>query len=186
MEKKTQQDITPNAPNNNNKNNTTCSLRFKSLKNYITNSISSYHRIIMMMSIWDFIVISLGKFPASWAMPVDTPNVWYAAGTRQTCTMQGFFIQFSLIVPIYNSMTALYYLLVVHFGLSNRVIATKVERWIHICPFVVAFSFAFVGLVPSGSIHVTLLNEYDVVLDECRAQGLHAELPRWRDDLYTR
>ena len=140
-------------PNNN--NNTTCTLRFKSLINYITNSISSYHRIIMMMSIWDFIVISLGKFPASWAMPVDTPNVWYAAGTRQTCTMQGFFIQFSLIVPIYNSMTALYYLLVVHFGLSNRVIATKVERWIHICPFVVAFSFAFVGLVPSMSLYST-------------------------------
>ena len=137
------------------RNNTTKKLSLRNLVDYFTKSLSSYHRIIMLMSTWDFIVITLGKFPASWAMPADTPNVYYAIGSRQSCTMQGFFIQFSLIVPIYNAMTALYYLLVVHYGLSNRVIRQKYEKWMHICPFVVASSFAIVGLVPSMLLYST-------------------------------
>mmetsp|Transcript_35184 Transcript_35184/g.59728 ORF Transcript_35184/g.59728 Transcript_35184/m.59728 type:complete len:389 (-) Transcript_35184:223-1389(-) len=117
--------------------------------------LTSYHRIIMFMSIWDFIVISFGKFPASWAMPADTPNVYYASGNRQTCTMQGFFIQFSLIVPMYNAITALYYLLVVHYGLTNGDIRHKYEKWMHIFPFAIASSFAIVGLVPSMLLYST-------------------------------
>jgi hypothetical protein len=115
--------------------------------------VHSYHRILLMMSIWDFIVISFGKFLASWAMPENTPNVWYAAGTQQTCTMQGFSIQFSLIVPMYNAMVALYYLLVIRFGLSNEVIEKKYERWMHICPFVISLAFAITGLVPSMQLY---------------------------------
>ena len=118
-------------------------------------SLTSYHRIIMVLSIWDFLTISLGKFPASWAMPEDTPNVYYASGNRQTCTMQGFFIQFSLIVPIYNAMTALYYLVVIRYELNNRDISEKYEKWMHICPFVISLSFAIVGLVPSMLLYST-------------------------------
>ena len=82
-------------------------------------------------------------------MPDDTPNVYYASGNQQTCTMQGFFIQFALIVPIYNAITALYYLVVIHYGLNSRNISEKYEKWMHIFPFVVALSFAIVGMVPS-------------------------------------
>jgi len=113
----------------------------------------SYHRILMMMSVWDFIVISLGKFPASWAMPENTPNVWYAFGTEQTCTMQGFNIQYSLIVPMYNAGIALYYLLVIRFSLSNKVIATRYEPFMHIVPFVISLAFAITGLMPSMQLY---------------------------------
>ena len=61
-------------PNNN--NNTTCTLRFKSLINYITNSISSYHRIIMMMSIWDFIEDKSGRSKPSAKYFARTIPLW--------------------------------------------------------------------------------------------------------------
>lgn len=51
---------------------------------------TSYHQIMMFMSIAD-VVASFTFFLTTWPIPKNTPGAFWAVGTTETCTAQGFF-----------------------------------------------------------------------------------------------
>lgn len=105
----------------------------------------TYYRLLFVFSVFDCInSIWLGL--STWPIPKDSEDVFDARGNTATCTAQGFFIQLSLISPMYNSMLAVYYLLLVRYGLSETRIARKWEPFMHAYPLLIAFGTALSGL----------------------------------------
>uniref|UniRef100_A0A6U5MQS0 G-protein coupled receptors family 2 profile 2 domain-containing protein n=1 Tax=Grammatophora oceanica TaxID=210454 RepID=A0A6U5MQS0_9STRA len=104
-----------------------------------------YHRLLTAMSIYD-ILESSWNFASNWALPVGTPNTWYTFGTQATCTAQGFFLQFGVGIPIYNGCLALYYLLIVRYGIRDERMKKWIEPSMHLFAFVVAFGTAIAGV----------------------------------------
>jgi hypothetical protein len=94
--------------------------------------VKTYHRILLGMSLCDALA-SLAWFFTTWPIPYDVFPAYGASGTQATCTLQGFFTQFSIASVFYNGSLALYYCLVVRFGWSDRRITeAQVERWMHL------------------------------------------------------
>jgi hypothetical protein len=62
-----------------------------------------YSRLLCMMSLLDCIS-SAWYFASTWPIPRDTGDyVIYNVGDMNTCTTQGFFIQFSITTPLCKS-----------------------------------------------------------------------------------
>jgi hypothetical protein len=78
-----------------------------------------YHSILFGMSVCDF-ASSAAWFFTTWPIPSDVLPVYGANGTQGTCAAQGFFAQFSIATVFYSAFLALYYLLVIKFGWSER------------------------------------------------------------------
>lgn len=101
------------------------------------------HRIVLGMSICD-ILASIWYFTGTWAIPAgtlswfgdgETEEIYWAAGDSEgvSCSFAGFFNQFAVATPLYNSTLAVYYLLVVNYGWRDSRIA-KIESVFHIIP----------------------------------------------------
>eukprot|EP00533_Pseudo-nitzschia_delicatissima_P007475 CAMPEP_0116084458 /NCGR_PEP_ID=MMETSP0327-20121206/3812_1 /TAXON_ID=44447 /ORGANISM="Pseudo-nitzschia delicatissima, Strain B596" /LENGTH=178 /DNA_ID=CAMNT_0003575403 /DNA_START=87 /DNA_END=619 /DNA_ORIENTATION=- len=84
------------------------------------------HRIVLGMSICD-ILASIWYFTGTWAIPAgtlswfgdgETERIFWSAGDAEgvSCSFAGFFNQFAVATPLYNSTLAVYYLLVVNYG----------------------------------------------------------------------
>lgn len=58
-----------------------------------------YNRLLFAMSLFDML-ISIFMFMSTWPIPADTEDVAFASGNQHTCTVQGFILQFGIIVPI--------------------------------------------------------------------------------------
>lgn len=75
---------------------------------------SSYNYIILSISFVD-VVSSFAYAMGTWAMPpgpaprLGRPYRYGAAGNEQTCTAQGFFIQFGLMIIFLNVLLSLHY-----------------------------------------------------------------------------
>jgi hypothetical protein len=107
---------------------------------------SVYNRLLFAMSLQD-ILASVWFFISTWAVPRDTPgDVYQPRGTQQTCTAQGFFLQFSIAVPIYNACLSLYYLLVVKYSLTDKRLRKWIEPTMHAVPWGFASATAVTGL----------------------------------------
>ncbi|KAG7342680.1 hypothetical protein IV203_020624 [Nitzschia inconspicua] len=79
---------------------------------------TSHHRIILGMSISDCI-ISCAHFFSSWPIPADADSefsIYGNIGNTMTCSAQGFFIQLGIMVPLYNSLLVLYFVLTIRRG----------------------------------------------------------------------
>ena len=100
------------------------------LKSRMPNRQHPYHRLLLAMSIYD-ILESVWNFASTWPIPAGTANVYRPLGTTATCTAQGFFLTLSVAVPIYNACLALYYVLVVRVGISDRTLRRYVEPGMH-------------------------------------------------------
>eukprot|EP00562_Extubocellulus_spinifer_P028623 CAMPEP_0178655324 /NCGR_PEP_ID=MMETSP0698-20121128/24219_1 /TAXON_ID=265572 /ORGANISM="Extubocellulus spinifer, Strain CCMP396" /LENGTH=334 /DNA_ID=CAMNT_0020297283 /DNA_START=323 /DNA_END=1328 /DNA_ORIENTATION=- len=87
------------------------------------------------------VVCSIAFGLSTWPIPRGSPGVYAPLGTVGTCTAQGFFVQASIAVPLYNLCLSIYYLLKV-----NRIIRRKYETWMHVFIMFLAFGTAFVGL----------------------------------------
>ena len=63
-------------------------------------------------------------------------------------TAQGFFVQFGACLPQYNAMLAIYYMLVIHYSVSEERLKEKYEKFMHTIPlaFAVATSIASLPL----------------------------------------
>ena len=105
----------------------------------------TYHRLIFVMSFFDCLSSGAIMF-STIPIPRDTPGVYNARGTTATCTAQGFFTQLSIIGPMYNCMLAIYFFLLVGRGVPERRIATKIEPYMHVTCWVLAFSMGFILL----------------------------------------
>jgi len=101
------------------------------------------HRIMMGMSICD-ILASIWYFTSTWAIPAgtlswfgdgETEKIFWAAGDQNgiSCSFAGFFNQFAVATPIYNSTLAVFYLLVVNYGWKDKRIS-KIEWLFHAIP----------------------------------------------------
>lgn len=76
--------------------------------------------------------------------------------TQATCTAQGFFLQFGLAIPIYNGCLALYYLLIVRYGISDD----RMKRWIE--PAMQSFAFVVAAGTALAGIPLDLYSADDV------------------------
>ncbi len=105
---------------------------------------NTMHRLVLGMSICD-ILASIWYFTGTWAIPAgtmswfgdgETEQIFWAAGDEDgvSCSFAGFFNQFAVATPLYNSTLAIYYLLVVNYGWSDGRIA-KMEWIFHLIPF---------------------------------------------------
>lgn len=100
-----------------------------------------YYRILLGMSLFDFIS-SIAFGLATLPMPVDTPFVYGARGTTQTCTAQGFFIQWMLGSVFYNFVLSLYYTLSGKYKMSDEVFAKRYEPFLHGAAVLITLGFA--------------------------------------------
>ncbi len=104
---------------------------------------NTMHRLVLGMSICD-ILASIWYFAGTWAIPAGTMSwfgdgeieqIFWAAGDEDgvSCSFAGFFNQFAVATPLYNSTLAIYYLLIVNYGWSDRRIE-KLEWILHLIP----------------------------------------------------
>ena len=106
------------------------------------------HRLVMGMSICD-ILASIWYFTSTWAIPAGTLS-WFGDGEEETifwaggdqdgvsCSFAGYFNQFAVATPLYNSTLAVFYLLVVKYGWRDNKIE-KIEWILHTIPVGYAF-----------------------------------------------
>jgi len=94
---------------------------------------SAFYRLVLCLSLSDFLA-STAMFLTTWPIPKDEfvpgnpSNLVYGnIGNRSTCTAQGFFIQLSIICPMYNALLASYYYLTIRHGWKERDFQVRVE-----------------------------------------------------------
>ena len=109
-----------------------------------------YHLLLLAMSIVDFNT-SFWYFLSTWPIPRSTANVFAPSGTRGSCTVQGFFIQFGIATPLYNAALALYYLLIIRYQWKEKQVR-KAEKFLHSVPLLWASGTSLAAL------GMTLLN----------------------------
>lgn len=107
-------------------------------------STTVYQRLLIGTSILDI-------FHSFWAalstLPVPASSgAVFAHGTTATCSVQGFFVQFSAATPIYFAAFTIYFLCKVRYDMSDKMISKRYERYFHILPFLVAFGGAISGV----------------------------------------
>jgi len=88
----------------------------------------SCKRAIWTMSAFD-ILCSSAWFLTTWPMEKGTVGVKFAVGNKHTCTIQGFFIQLGIAVPILNVLLSFYYLAIIRFGTSEKKLNDR-DPWI--------------------------------------------------------
>ena len=103
-----------------------------------------YNRLLCAMSLCD-ILVSSWFFLSTWPIPEGTPGVAFDTGTQASCTAQGFFVQFGITSPVYNSCLAVYYLLVVRYGVTEDTLK-GVEPIFHILALSFGLGTSFTGL----------------------------------------
>lgn len=107
-----------------------CSILYNIWKDRSRKMEQPYYRILLGMSLFDVVVsssICLSTIP----MPVDTPGVYGARGTTQTCAASGFFNQFMLGSILYNLVLAIYYTMSGRYHMSDKEFARRYEPHLH-------------------------------------------------------
>jgi len=109
------------------------------LSNRKTKLLRPYHRLMLMMSIFD-IIQSLAMLIGAAAIPRES-NIYGAKGNQRTCNVQGFFMMLGFTVPFYNSCLHIFYVLTILYGISAHRFA-KFEPALHAISILVPLSFA--------------------------------------------
>jgi hypothetical protein len=92
-------------------------------------------RSLLAMTLID-LCSSSAWFTSSWAVPMGTFPLSF--GNQTSCNFQGFLLQLAIGAPLYNCTLALYFLLILKYGWSEKQLIT-LERWIH--AVILGFSF---------------------------------------------
>eukprot|EP00550_Attheya_septentrionalis_P002834 CAMPEP_0198293074 /NCGR_PEP_ID=MMETSP1449-20131203/15285_1 /TAXON_ID=420275 /ORGANISM="Attheya septentrionalis, Strain CCMP2084" /LENGTH=421 /DNA_ID=CAMNT_0043992513 /DNA_START=236 /DNA_END=1498 /DNA_ORIENTATION=+ len=101
-----------------------------------------YHRILLAVSVTDW-VSTLARFFGTWPSPSDTPGIFGAHGTTQTCTAQGFFISVGISTPMYIACLSLYFLVIVKYGYSEQSVK-RIEKFLVFYPLMFGTLFGFI------------------------------------------
>ncbi|KAL9188985.1 hypothetical protein ACHAXT_011475 [Thalassiosira profunda] len=104
-----------------------------------------YHRIVAGMSLFD-IVGSICYFLGRWPLPPDAEFLPGGVGNQQTCTAQAFFGQAVVATVTYNTILAVQYLMIISFGISEKQIARKYEKFMHAIPVLVWLTTGALGI----------------------------------------
>jgi hypothetical protein len=95
---------------------------------------NTYHRLMIGLSVCD-LLMSAGLFTSTWPMPKETPHVWGAVGTVESCEAVGFLEQAGVIATMYNGGLSTYYLLRIRYGWTSSQLS-RVEPWMHAIPLI--------------------------------------------------
>jgi len=79
------------------------------------------------------IIGSTGFFLSTWPINSEDRDETYVLGNATSCTFQGFLVQWSATVPLYNVMLAIYYLLAVKHRMRDNEMR-KIEAFMHTVP----------------------------------------------------
>ena len=101
------------------------------------------NRLILPMSVFD-IIGSIAWAFSSTPIPRGSNCTYGALGNQATCITQGFMITLGTIVPMYNAMLCIYYLLVVKYDIRDEVIA-KYEPLMHLFAIIPPLSVSIVA-----------------------------------------
>jgi hypothetical protein len=114
-----------------------------------------YKRLLLGMSVCD-VVFSLSVPLWAFLLPNDTSHRVWAVGSDASCTVMGFFSQFSFSGILYNGMLSHYYLLTVRFAFRDVRIGRCAEPSMHILsigfPAITAIIGAILGVYSDGEI----------------------------------
>uniref|UniRef100_A0A7S3PAJ0 G-protein coupled receptors family 1 profile domain-containing protein n=1 Tax=Amphora coffeiformis TaxID=265554 RepID=A0A7S3PAJ0_9STRA len=105
------------------------------------------YRLLLALSVADIInstVFLLWPLP----IPVDTPGVWGAVGNRQTCNMQGFFLQLGILGSFYNAALSGYFMLTLCDRMTEKQITQRYELVTHAFSILWSAGTAAVALWP--------------------------------------
>ena len=104
----------------------------------------SYCRLVMGLSILDITISFFCFFLGTW--PIPKGYMTWSVGNVATCDAQGFLSAIGSIgSPLYNCSLAVFYLLSLKYNYNDRKMK-KVEKWLHLVPWLMASMAAFVGL----------------------------------------
>ena len=105
-----------------------------------------YDRLLLGLSSCD-IVASMTYMLSPFLLPQQTSHRVWAVGNDMSCTMLGFFTQFSFSAIWYNCMLSFYYLLTVRFGIRRQTFADRIEPWMHFATLLFNISTSSYGAV---------------------------------------
>jgi hypothetical protein len=106
--------------------------------------VTPYHRLMLGFSIAD-ILYSFSVGLSTLAVPKSS-EVIYGFGTTSTCTMQGFFVQFSVATYLYTATLSLYFLFKIRYNVSDDTLYHRYEMWFHVIPWTVAIGTGAMGV----------------------------------------
>ena len=103
-----------------------------------------YQRLLIGTSVIDL-------FHSFWAalstLPVPASSgVVYGHGTVTTCSIQGFFVQFSAATPIYFAALTFYFMSKVCYHSTDAALSQRYEIYFHVLPIIVAFGGGIIGV----------------------------------------
>ena len=108
-----------------------------------------YHHLMAALSISDMLsshIYFLGTFLIPRGSGGPYGPVYWAFGTDGTCSYSGFFNQFAVASPIYNTMLSIYFLLKLRYGWRD-VQLNKIGPMLHALPKLFACGTAFFALL---------------------------------------
>ena len=105
-----------------------------------------YHRLLVAMSVCD-IIFSITLAVSAFSFPKETSRRVWAMGNETTCSIVGFFMQFSNSTILYNAMLSFYFLLLSRFDVPNQKIAKRIEPIMHLLSVGYPLITAVVGSV---------------------------------------
>lgn len=107
---------------------------------------SVYHRIMLGMSILDFLCSTGVMVLGPWAVPREVDFVVNARGTFATCAASGFFLNLIFGTMFYSATLALYFLLLIRLEMREAWIARYVEPVGHVLAIGYPVSFGVAGI----------------------------------------
>jgi hypothetical protein len=111
----------------------------------LSSSGHTYQRLMIGMSLSNSIM-SFGFVLSTLPMPKDTTFAWRPMGNTQTCTFAGCLTMMGVTPVMYNASLSIYYLLRIRYGWTFSQLV-RVERWLHVVPWVWGISAVIVGVV---------------------------------------
>jgi len=88
---------------------------------------SVYHRLMLGMSILDFLCSTSLIVFGPWAIPEDIDYVYNGRGNFTTCSISGFFLNLIFGTMFYSATLAVYFLLVIRYRIREKWIARYIE-----------------------------------------------------------
>jgi len=104
-----------------------------------------FHGLLIGMAIFDIVTAVAWSFASSAIDPHDASWIYGAAGSKASCTAQGFFVQLGFTSIFYNVSLTLYYTLVISKGWREFQLR-KIRLYMHLTPFLVGAGLALGGL----------------------------------------
>jgi hypothetical protein len=104
-----------------------------------------YLRILAGMSIYDLVYTLFSSMFGLLFKPRESETDRDGYGTRFTCTLQGFFIQWGFGCFAYGAWLSVYYVLTIRYSLSEATLARYVEPAIHFSVFFFYFGTALIA-----------------------------------------